>query len=168
MTGSVPTSLAGVTHYGDLGANFNQGGPSVRHLPKLCWHKLQPRMPQCTSFFEDVLAELQPRMPQCTSLGTAHHEWMMSEVVSVRALNANVPVFIVDVTCGGLLVQSSFSIVFCGSSVECMLERYALEADGHACLSIEMVALKVYGSFGRCRLQFHRGYLLVEPLGKET
>ncbi|OWM90873.1 hypothetical protein CDL15_Pgr027360 [Punica granatum] len=28
MTRSVPTSLAGVTHYGDLGANFNQGGPS--------------------------------------------------------------------------------------------------------------------------------------------
>ncbi|OWM68485.1 hypothetical protein CDL15_Pgr020691 [Punica granatum] len=27
MTRSVPTSLAGVTHDGDLGANFNQGGP---------------------------------------------------------------------------------------------------------------------------------------------
>ncbi|OWM72775.1 hypothetical protein CDL15_Pgr024827 [Punica granatum] len=32
MTRSVPTSLAGVTHYGDLGANFNQGGPSVATL----------------------------------------------------------------------------------------------------------------------------------------
>ncbi|PKI77674.1 hypothetical protein CRG98_001904 [Punica granatum] len=29
MTGGVRTSLAGVTHYGDLGANFNQGDPSV-------------------------------------------------------------------------------------------------------------------------------------------
>ncbi|PKI70721.1 hypothetical protein CRG98_008954 [Punica granatum] len=28
MTRSVPTSLAGVTHYGDYGANFNQGDPS--------------------------------------------------------------------------------------------------------------------------------------------
>ncbi|OWM87041.1 hypothetical protein CDL15_Pgr023418 [Punica granatum] len=27
MTRSVPMSLVGVTHYGDLGANFNQGGP---------------------------------------------------------------------------------------------------------------------------------------------
>ncbi|OWM84209.1 hypothetical protein CDL15_Pgr026160 [Punica granatum] len=26
MTRSVPTSLAGVTHDGDLGVNFNQGG----------------------------------------------------------------------------------------------------------------------------------------------
>ncbi|PKI70901.1 hypothetical protein CRG98_008696 [Punica granatum] len=50
MTESVPTSLAGGTHYGNLGANFNQGDPS-----------------------------------------------MMSEVVSVRALNVNAPVFIVDV-----------------------------------------------------------------------
>ncbi|PKI58406.1 hypothetical protein CRG98_021164 [Punica granatum] len=30
MTGSVPTSLVGVTHYGDHGANFNQGDPSLR------------------------------------------------------------------------------------------------------------------------------------------
>ncbi|PKI75877.1 hypothetical protein CRG98_003792 [Punica granatum] len=27
MARSVPTSLAGVTHYGDLGVNFNQGSP---------------------------------------------------------------------------------------------------------------------------------------------
>ncbi|PKI71127.1 hypothetical protein CRG98_008495 [Punica granatum] len=40
-------------------------------------------------------------MPQCTSLGNAYRGWMMSEVVSVRALNANAPVFIVDVTRGG-------------------------------------------------------------------
>ncbi|OWM69318.1 hypothetical protein CDL15_Pgr013353 [Punica granatum] len=71
MTRSGPTSLAGVTHYGDLEANFNQGGPSVRRLPRLCWR------------------ELQPGMPQCTSLGNAYRGWMMSEVVSVKALNAN-------------------------------------------------------------------------------
>ncbi|OWM82850.1 hypothetical protein CDL15_Pgr029211 [Punica granatum] len=35
MTGRVPTSLAGVTHYGDLEANFNQGDPNVRHLTRL-------------------------------------------------------------------------------------------------------------------------------------
>ncbi|OWM89174.1 hypothetical protein CDL15_Pgr023455 [Punica granatum] len=75
MTRSVPTSLGGVTHYGDLGANFNQGGPSVRRLPRLCWR------------------ELQPGMPQCTSLGNAFRGWMMSEVVSVQALNANALVF---------------------------------------------------------------------------
>ncbi|OWM77822.1 hypothetical protein CDL15_Pgr004516 [Punica granatum] len=40
-------------------------------------------------------------MPQCMSLGIAYRGWMMSEVVSVRALNANSPVFIVDVTRGG-------------------------------------------------------------------
>ncbi|OWM87875.1 hypothetical protein CDL15_Pgr008321 [Punica granatum] len=55
MTRSVPTSLAGVTHDGDLGANFNQGGPSVRRLPRLCWCELQPGMPQCTSLAEVVL-----------------------------------------------------------------------------------------------------------------
>ncbi|OWM68064.1 hypothetical protein CDL15_Pgr020652 [Punica granatum] len=55
MTRSVPTSLAGVTHYGDLGVNFNQGSPSVRRLPRLCWHELQPGMPQCTSLAEVVL-----------------------------------------------------------------------------------------------------------------
>ncbi|PKI78188.1 hypothetical protein CRG98_001423 [Punica granatum] len=63
MTRSVPTSLAGVTHYGDLGANFNQGGPSVRRLPRLCWRELQPRMPQCTSLVEVVLVR--------TSIGDA-------------------------------------------------------------------------------------------------
>ncbi|OWM63054.1 hypothetical protein CDL15_Pgr026228 [Punica granatum] len=40
-------------------------------------------------------------MPQCTSLGNAYRGWMMSEVVSVQALNASAPVFIVDVTRGG-------------------------------------------------------------------
>ncbi|PKI44359.1 hypothetical protein CRG98_035245 [Punica granatum] len=40
-------------------------------------------------------------MPQCMSLGNAYRGWMMSEVFSVQALNANAPVFIVDVTCGG-------------------------------------------------------------------
>ncbi|PKI74544.1 hypothetical protein CRG98_005086 [Punica granatum] len=55
MTRSVPTSLAGVTHYGDLGTNFNQAGPSVRCLPRLCWRELQPGMPQCTSLAEVVL-----------------------------------------------------------------------------------------------------------------
>ncbi|PKI48975.1 hypothetical protein CRG98_030642 [Punica granatum] len=73
MTRSVPTSFDGVTHYGDLGMNFNQGGPSC---------------------------ELQPRMPQCTSLENAYRGWMMSEVVLVQALNANAPVVIVDVTRG--------------------------------------------------------------------
>ncbi|PKI74794.1 hypothetical protein CRG98_004812 [Punica granatum] len=67
MIGSVPKSLAGVTHYGDVEANFNQRDPSVCRLLR----------------------------------------WMMSEVVSVRALNVNAPVFIVDVTHGGQLVQSS-------------------------------------------------------------
>ncbi|OWM72663.1 hypothetical protein CDL15_Pgr005252 [Punica granatum] len=65
MTRSVPTSLAGVTHNGDLWANFNQGGPSVRRLPRLCWR------------------ELQPEMPQCTSLGNVYRGCMMFEVVSV-------------------------------------------------------------------------------------
>ncbi|PKI50530.1 hypothetical protein CRG98_029084 [Punica granatum] len=37
-------------------------------------------------------------MPQCTLLGNAYRGWMMSEVVSVQALYANAPVFIVDVT----------------------------------------------------------------------
>ncbi|OWM66794.1 hypothetical protein CDL15_Pgr012386 [Punica granatum] len=55
MTRSVPSSLAGVTHNGDLGANFNQGGPSVRRLPRLCWRELQPGMPQCTSLGKVVL-----------------------------------------------------------------------------------------------------------------
>ncbi|PKI57872.1 hypothetical protein CRG98_021742 [Punica granatum] len=55
MTRGVPTSFAGVTHYGDLGVNFNQGGPSVRLLPRLCWRELQSRMPQCTSLAEVVL-----------------------------------------------------------------------------------------------------------------
>ncbi|PKI66330.1 hypothetical protein CRG98_013292 [Punica granatum] len=95
MTRSVPTSLDRVTHYGDLGVNFNQGGPSVRRLPRLCW------------------CELQPRMPQCTSLGNAYRGWMMSEVVSVRALNANAPVFIVDVIHGGRFVQPSPLTVSC-------------------------------------------------------
>ncbi|OWM84611.1 hypothetical protein CDL15_Pgr014182 [Punica granatum] len=36
MIGSVRMSLAGVTHYGDLGANFNQGDPSVRRLSRGC------------------------------------------------------------------------------------------------------------------------------------
>ncbi|PKI62731.1 hypothetical protein CRG98_016876 [Punica granatum] len=40
-------------------------------------------------------------MPQSTSLGNAYRGWMMSEVVSVQALNANAPVFIIDVTRGG-------------------------------------------------------------------
>ncbi|OWM76414.1 hypothetical protein CDL15_Pgr023957 [Punica granatum] len=55
MTRSVPTSFDGVTHYGDLGMNFNQGGPSVRRLPRLCWRELQSGMPQCTSLAEIVL-----------------------------------------------------------------------------------------------------------------
>ncbi|PKI75871.1 hypothetical protein CRG98_003786 [Punica granatum] len=91
MIGSVPTSLAGVTHYGDLGANFNQGDPS------------------------------------CSSLGNAHRRWMMFEVVSVRVLNANAPVFIGDVTRGGRLVQSS------------PLDRLM------SSMSTEMVALMTYG-----------------------
>ncbi|PKI72850.1 hypothetical protein CRG98_006718 [Punica granatum] len=95
MTRSVPMSLARVTHYGDLGANFNQGGPSLRHLPRLCWR------------------ELQPGMPQCTSLGNAYRGWMMSEVVSVQALNTNAPVFIVDVTRVGQFVQLSPLAISC-------------------------------------------------------
>ncbi|OWM77770.1 hypothetical protein CDL15_Pgr012472 [Punica granatum] len=51
----------------------------------------------------------------------------------------------------------------CGSSIECILERCALEADGRACLSIEAVALKVCGLFGRFCLRLHRGYFLVGP-----
>ncbi|OWM63743.1 hypothetical protein CDL15_Pgr006005 [Punica granatum] len=89
MTGSVRTLLAGVTHYGDLGANFKQGDPSVRRLPRLCWR------------------ELQSVMPQCTSLANAHGRWMMSEMVPQRELNMNAPVLIVNVTRGGRLVQSS-------------------------------------------------------------
>ncbi|PKI72250.1 hypothetical protein CRG98_007324 [Punica granatum] len=95
MTRSDPTSLNRVTHYGDLGVNFNQGGPSVRRLLKLCWR------------------ELQPGMPQFTSLGNVYRGWMMSEVVSVRALNSNAPVFIVDVTRGGRFVQPSPLTVSC-------------------------------------------------------
>ncbi|PKI63130.1 hypothetical protein CRG98_016462 [Punica granatum] len=72
-----------------VGANFSRGCPSVRHLPWLCCR------------------ELQLGMPQCTSLGNAYRGWMMSEVVSVRALNANAPIFIVDVTRGGRFVQPS-------------------------------------------------------------
>ncbi|OWM70539.1 hypothetical protein CDL15_Pgr021954 [Punica granatum] len=60
MTRSVPMSLAGVTHYGDLGMNFNQGGPGVRILPRLCWRKLQPGMPQCMSLAEVMLARTSP------------------------------------------------------------------------------------------------------------
>ncbi|OWM65529.1 hypothetical protein CDL15_Pgr023799 [Punica granatum] len=67
MIGSVPKSLAGVTHYGDVEANFNQRDPSVCRLLR----------------------------------------WMMSEVVSVRALNVNAPVFIVDVTHGQPSVHGS-------------------------------------------------------------
>ncbi|PKI64045.1 hypothetical protein CRG98_015577 [Punica granatum] len=69
-----------VAYRGCVGANFNRGCPSVRRLLKLCWR------------------ELQPEMPQWMSLGNAYRGWMMSEVVSVQALNANAPVFIVDVT----------------------------------------------------------------------
>ncbi|OWM75282.1 hypothetical protein CDL15_Pgr020946 [Punica granatum] len=65
MTGSVPVSFVGVTQYGDLRANFNQGCPSVRRLPRSCCR------------------ELQPGMPQRTSLGNAHRGRMMFEVVSV-------------------------------------------------------------------------------------
>ncbi|OWM91542.1 hypothetical protein CDL15_Pgr024866 [Punica granatum] len=65
MTRSVLVSFVGVTHYGDLRANFNQGCPSVRRLPRPCCR------------------ELQPGMPQCTSLGNAHRGQKMLEVVSV-------------------------------------------------------------------------------------
>ncbi|PKI67500.1 hypothetical protein CRG98_012084 [Punica granatum] len=46
MTGSVPVSFVGMTHYGNLRANFNQGCPSVRRLPRLCCRELQPVMSQ--------------------------------------------------------------------------------------------------------------------------
>ncbi|OWM68194.1 hypothetical protein CDL15_Pgr008286 [Punica granatum] len=42
---SVPVSFVGVTHYGDLRANFNQGCPNVRRLPRSYCRKLQPGMP---------------------------------------------------------------------------------------------------------------------------
>ncbi|PKI74509.1 hypothetical protein CRG98_005129 [Punica granatum] len=142
MTGSVPVSFARVTYYGDLRENFNKGCPSIRCLSRLCCHELQLGMSQCTSLAEDVL---------------------------VRALTGDAPVYVawkwsswVDDVRDGLGVNSS-PIVFCGSNVECMLERCALEADGHACLLIEMVALKVCGSFGCFRFRLHREYLLVEP-----
>ncbi|PKI67604.1 hypothetical protein CRG98_012027 [Punica granatum] len=48
--------------------------------------------------------------PSCTSLGNAYRGWMMSEVVSVQALNANAPVFIVDVTRGGTSVPNPFPV----------------------------------------------------------
>ncbi|PKI64023.1 hypothetical protein CRG98_015555 [Punica granatum] len=64
MIESVLVSFAGVTHYGDLRANFNLGCSIVRHLPKSCCR------------------ELQSGMPQYMSLGNAHHGWMMFRVVS--------------------------------------------------------------------------------------
>ncbi|PKI60440.1 hypothetical protein CRG98_019181 [Punica granatum] len=88
---------------GYTSTSFNRGCPSIRRLPRLS---------QC---------KLQPRMPQCTSLGNAHHGWMMSEVVSLRALNLNAPVLIVDVTRGGQLVQSSPLTV---SYRQCQLREY--------------------------------------------
>ncbi|OWM65086.1 hypothetical protein CDL15_Pgr028804 [Punica granatum] len=62
---SVPVLFVGVTHYGDLRVNFNQGCPSVRHLPRSCCRKLQPGM------------------PQRTLLGNAHRGRIMFEVVLV-------------------------------------------------------------------------------------
>ncbi|OWM73722.1 hypothetical protein CDL15_Pgr026826 [Punica granatum] len=78
-------------------------------------------------------------------------------------LDGDAPVFIVDVAYGRRLVRSLSPIMLCGSNIGCTLKRCALEADGHACLSIGTVALKVYGSFGRFGLRLHRGYLLVGP-----
>ncbi|PKI73057.1 hypothetical protein CRG98_006552 [Punica granatum] len=100
MTRSIRTSLAGVTHNGDLGANFNQGDPSVRRLPRLCWRELQRRMPRCTSLTEVVLARASTRD------ALVYVAWKrLSQVDDVRGglganVNTNVPVFIVDVIRG--------------------------------------------------------------------
>ncbi|PKI34395.1 hypothetical protein CRG98_045216 [Punica granatum] len=75
---SVTVSFARVAHYDDLRANFNQGDPSARRLPRLCCR------------------ELQPGMPQCTSLGNAHLGRMMSEVV----LWAPCAIIVLDRACG--------------------------------------------------------------------
>ncbi|OWM64723.1 hypothetical protein CDL15_Pgr027000 [Punica granatum] len=58
MTRSVPTSLVGVTHYGDLGVNFNQGGPSVCRLSRgyLCAEPLP-----CESTREEAREEFSER-----------------------------------------------------------------------------------------------------------
>ncbi|OWM65578.1 hypothetical protein CDL15_Pgr023848 [Punica granatum] len=46
MARSVPTSLAKVTHYGDLGENFNQGYPSACfRVPFTCPWIGRPRSP---------------------------------------------------------------------------------------------------------------------------
>ncbi|PKI64285.1 hypothetical protein CRG98_015325 [Punica granatum] len=57
-------------------------------------------------------------MPECTSLGNTHRGWMMSEVVSARALNTNAPVFIVDVTRGGTSMPSPFPVKVYGKRLE--------------------------------------------------
>ncbi|OWM75357.1 hypothetical protein CDL15_Pgr021073 [Punica granatum] len=67
MARSVPTSLAGVTHYGDLGVNFNQGSPVY---------------------------------VTCRGCASANFNRGCPSVVLMQALNANAPVFIVDVTRG--------------------------------------------------------------------
>ncbi|OWM78297.1 hypothetical protein CDL15_Pgr003895 [Punica granatum] len=58
MTRSVPTSLARVTHNGDLGANFNQGGPSVRRLPR---GYLRAEPLPCQSIREEAQEEFSER-----------------------------------------------------------------------------------------------------------
>ncbi|PKI69347.1 hypothetical protein CRG98_010253 [Punica granatum] len=55
------------------------------------------------------------------------------------------------------------AIACCSASISCTLEKCALEADGHACLSIETVALKACGSFERFRRRLHRGTSLSGP-----
>ncbi|OWM76628.1 hypothetical protein CDL15_Pgr009193 [Punica granatum] len=58
MTRSVPTSLAGVTHYDDLGVNFNQGCPSVRRLRR---GYLRAEPLPCQSIREEAREEFSER-----------------------------------------------------------------------------------------------------------
>ncbi|PKI50871.1 hypothetical protein CRG98_028734 [Punica granatum] len=59
MTMSIPTSLDGVTHYGNLEVNFNRGGPSVRRLSSCVGTNFTGDAPvyvawKCLSWVDDV------------------------------------------------------------------------------------------------------------------
>ncbi|OWM90904.1 hypothetical protein CDL15_Pgr027391 [Punica granatum] len=61
MTRSIPTSLAGVTHYSNLGTNFNQGDPSVHHLEMLIMGYLDAEPLPCQSIREEAREEFSER-----------------------------------------------------------------------------------------------------------
>ncbi|PKI71122.1 hypothetical protein CRG98_008490 [Punica granatum] len=119
MARSVPTSLAKVTHYGDLGENFNQGYPSC---------ELQPGMPQCTLLAEVVLVR--------TSIGDApvYISWKcLSWMDDVRGgLGASV-----ERECPGLYRRCDLWWVACATVAPDRLM---------SSMSTEMVALMAYGS----------------------